>query len=129
MDEEEPCRKHFHTEHLLCTRNRILSNIRAYPGLASQVVLVVKNLPANAGDIRDTGSIPRSGRSSGGGHGNPLQYSCLENPMERGVWQAMVCGIAELHTTEQLRAHTHGELRSHMLYKVAKNTKQTKPHT
>ena len=46
----------------------------------SQVVLVIKNLPANAGDIRDVGSIPGSGRSPGGGHGNPLQYSCLENP-------------------------------------------------
>ena len=47
---------------------------------ASQVVLVVKNLPANTGDLRDTGSIPGSGRSPGGGYGNPLQYSCLENP-------------------------------------------------
>ena len=50
--------------------------------------LVVKN-PANAGDVRDLGLIPRSGRSPGGGHGNPLQYSCLENPMDRGAWQAM----------------------------------------
>ena len=57
---------------------------------ASQVVLVVKNLPANAGDVRDTGLIPESGRSPGGGHGNPLQYSCLENPMDRGAWQAIV---------------------------------------
>ena len=47
---------------------------------ASQVALVVKNLPANAGDIRDAGSIAGSGRSPGGGHGNPLQHSCLENP-------------------------------------------------
>ena len=54
---------------------------------ASQVVLVVKNLPANAGDIRDTGSIPASGRFPGGRHGNPLQYYCLENPMDRGAWQ------------------------------------------
>ena len=54
---------------------------------ASQGVLVVKNLPANAGDIRDTGSIPASGRSPGGRHGNPLQYYCLENPMDRGAWQ------------------------------------------
>ena len=50
---------------------------------ASQVALVVKNLPANAGDIRDVGSIPGSGRSPGGGHSNPLQFSCLENPMDR----------------------------------------------
>ena len=50
--------------------------------MASQVVPVVKNLAANAGDIRDAGSIPVSGRSPGGGHGNPLQYSCLENLMD-----------------------------------------------
>ena len=50
---------------------------------------MVKNLPANAEDIRDTGSIPRSGRSPGGGHGNPLQYFCLENPMDRGAWRAI----------------------------------------
>ena len=57
---------------------------------ASQVVLVVKTLPANAGDIRDTGSSPGLGRSPGGGHGNSLQHSCLENPMERGAWQSIV---------------------------------------
>ena len=59
---------------------------------ASQVALVVKKKSANAGDIRDPHSIPGSGRSPGGGHGNPLQYSCLENSMDRGVWQAMVHG-------------------------------------
>jgi len=52
---------------------------------ASHVALVVKKLPANAGDIRDEGSIPESGRYLGGQHGNPLQYSCLENPMDRGA--------------------------------------------
>ena len=57
------------------------------PG-ASQVPLVVKNPPANAGDIRDFGLIPGSGRYPGGGPGNPLQCSCLENPMDRGVRQA-----------------------------------------
>ena len=51
---------------------------------------VVKNPPANAGDIRDSGSIPGSGRSPGGGHGNLLQYSRLENPMDRGAWQTTV---------------------------------------
>ena len=51
----------------------------------SQVVLVVKNPSASAGDIRETGSVPGLGRSPGGGHGNPLQYSCLENPMDRGA--------------------------------------------
>ena len=57
---------------------------------ASQVVLVVKNLPANAGDIRDMGSVFGSGRSAGGGHSNPLQYSCLDNPMDRGAWWTTV---------------------------------------
>ena len=51
---------------------------------------MVKNPPANAGDIRDLGSIIGSGRSPGGGHGNPLQYSCLENPMDREAWQATI---------------------------------------
>ena len=50
------------------------------------MVLVVKNLPANAGDIRDAGSIHGMGRSPGEGNGNPLQYSCLENSMDRGAW-------------------------------------------
>ena len=54
--------------------------------LASQVALVVENLPASAGDIRDAGLIPGLGRSTGEGHGNPLQYSSLENPMDRGAW-------------------------------------------
>ena len=57
---------------------------------ASQVVLVVKSLPANAGDLRDIGSIPGLGRSPGRGHGNPLQDSCLENLMNRVTWQATV---------------------------------------
>ena len=53
---------------------------------ASQVILVIKNPPANAGDIRDMGSISDSERSDRGGHGNPLHYSCLENPLDRGAW-------------------------------------------
>ena len=60
------------------------------PSLASQMALVVKNLPANAGDIRDEGSSSGSGRCPAGGHGNPLQYSHLENPMDRGIWPATV---------------------------------------
>ena len=67
---------------------------------ASQVALVVKNLPANAGDIRDADSVPGSGRSPGGGHGNPFQNSCLENPMDRGACQATVHGVTESDTTE-----------------------------
>ena len=55
-------------------------------GGGSQVALMVKNLPANAGNRGDVGLIPESGRSPGGGHGNPLQYSCLENAMDRGAW-------------------------------------------
>ena len=66
--------------------------------MASQVVLVVKNQPANAGDIKDVGLIPGSGRSPGGGHGNSLQYSCLENPMDRGAWRATVNWVAKSRT-------------------------------
>ena len=60
----------------------------------------VKSPPANAGDIRDKGLIPGSGRYPGGGHSNPLQYSCLENPMERGAWRATVHRFTELDMTE-----------------------------
>ena len=62
---------------------------------ASQVGLVVKDPPANAGDVRGGGSIPGLGRSPGGEHGNPLQYFCLENPMDRGEWQATVDRVAK----------------------------------
>ena len=67
---------------------------------ASQVALVVKSPPVNAGDIRDVGSTPGWGRSPGAENGYPLQYSCLENPMDRGAWWATVHGVAELDTTE-----------------------------
>ena len=60
---------------------------------ASQVMLVVKNLPDNTGYIRDIGLIPELGRSPGRGHGNPLQYSCLENPLDRGAWQLQFMGF------------------------------------
>ena len=65
--------------------------------------LVVENPLANAGDAGDGGSVSGSGRSSGEGSGNPLQYSCLENPMDRGAWGAIVDGVAELDLTE----HAH----------------------
>ena len=81
---------HFHSEYL------------GFPG-----GLVVKNLPANAGDARDTGLIPGSGRSPGEGNGNPLQYSCLENPMNRGAWQVTVRGVAKSLTQLSVCAHTH----------------------
>ena len=71
---------------------------------------MVKNQPANAGDIRDLGPIPGLGRSAEGGYGNPLQYSCLENPMDRRAWQATVHRVAKLDMTEatwRARTHTH----------------------
>ena len=63
-------------------------------------MLVVKNLPVNAGDLRDLGLIPQLGRSPGGGYGNPFQYSCLENPIDRGAWRATVHWVTESNTPE-----------------------------
>ena len=75
---------------------------------ASQVALVVKNLPANSGDVRDEGSIPRSGRSPGGEHGNPLQYSYLENLHRQRSQQATVHTVAKNRTRlKQLSMHAH----------------------
>ena len=77
---------------------------------ASQVVLVVKNLPARAGDVRDMGLIPGSGRSPREGNGNPLQYSCLENAMDREAWWATVHGVSkELDTIEHACSITLSE--------------------
>ena len=64
----------------------------------SQMALVVKNPPANTGEVRDAGSVPGLGRSPGEGHGNPLQYSCLENPMASGAWWATVHRVAKSQT-------------------------------
>ena len=65
---------------------------------ASQVALMVNNPPANAGDIRDAGLIPGLGRSPGEWHGNPLQYSCLENPMDKRGWWSTVQGVSKSQT-------------------------------
>ena len=74
---------------------------------ASQVVLVVKNLPANAADMKDVGLISGWGRSPGGSDGNPLQYSCLKNSMDRGAWQATMHRVAKHQTRlEQQSTHT-----------------------
>ena len=67
---------------------------------APQVVLVVRNLPANVGDLRDMSLIPKLGRFSGGGHGNPRQYSCLENLMDRGAWWVTAHRVTESDTNE-----------------------------
>ena len=62
------------------------------------MALVIKNPPADAEDMRDSGSMSGSGRSPGGGNGNPVQYSCLENPMDRGAWWATVHGVPKNQT-------------------------------
>ena len=73
------------------------------------MVLVVKNLPTNAEDMRDPGSAPGSERSPGLGRGNPLQYSCLENPVDRGAWRATIPRVTQSHTRlKHLSTHTYG---------------------
>ena len=80
---------------------------------ASQVLLAGENLPAGAGDIRDAGSIPGSGRSLGDGNGSPLQCSCLEDPVDRGAWQAAVRGLHRVG--HDYRAEQHLEFTMHVL--------------
>ena len=75
-----------------------------------QVTQVVKNLSASVGD---KGSVPGSGRSPGGGNGNPLQYSRLENPMDRGAWWATVHGVAKSQTQLSVHTHTHTHTHTH----------------
>ena len=74
---------------------------------------MVKNLSANAGDVREAGLIPESGRSPGGGHGNPLQYPCLENPMDRGAWWTTVHRITKSQTQLSTYVHTHTHTHTH----------------
>ena len=83
---------------LIYTKQITNKDVQYNTGGASRVVLVVKNLPANAGEARDMGSIPGSGRPPGGGHDNPLQYSCLGNPMDRRAWWLIVHGVAKNRT-------------------------------
>ena len=76
--------------------------------VVSQVVLVVKNMPANVGDTKDAGLTPRLRRSPREVHGNPLQYSCLENPTDRGAWQAIVIRVTKSQTQlNQFSMHAH----------------------
>ena len=84
---------------------------QGFPGCASG-----KEPTASAGDTGDMGLIPWSGRSAGGGNGNPLQYSCLENPMDRGAWQATVHGVEKSKTRLSTRAYVH-----HISYTVLNN--------
>ena len=88
----------------LATKFKVFT-IRPFIGEGFPGGTVVKNLPANAGDARDAGSIPESERPIRGGNGIPLQYSCLKNSMGRETWQATVYGVAKSRT--QLSIHTH----------------------
>ena len=86
-------------------------NTNFNPGLCFPDGSVVKNLLANAGNVRDTGLIPGLGRSLGEGNGKPLHYSCLDNSMDRGAWQAIVHGVEkELDMTSQLNNNNSNEL-------------------
>ena len=84
--------------HYTCIRVRFSHVIKYFANMRGKYIpggTVLKNPPANAGDARDTGSIPELGRSLGVRNGNPLQYSCLKNSMDRGDWQATVHGVAK----------------------------------
>ena len=96
---------HTHTHHEVAV---IIMPQCKLPNWASQVVLLVKNPPAKAGDVRDMGSIPGSRRFPGVGNGDQLQYSCLENPMDRKAWRATVYGVTKSRTP--LSIHTHSAL-------------------
>ena len=82
------------------------------------MALVVKNLPANIGDVRDVGSIPGWERSPGGGHRNPLQYSCLEHPMDRGAWWATVHRVSQSRTQQKQLSISHTHLLIPGMYQI-----------
>ena len=89
------------------------SKIQVYDNKGFPGSTVVKNSLARAGDTRNVGSIPGLGRSPGGGNGNPLHYSCLGNPMDRGVWRAIVHGVAkDSDMTQQLNTTTTTKMRN-----------------
>ena len=94
--------------------NGYLLHTHTHTHTASQVAVVVKNLPVNAGDARDMGSIPGMRRLLGEGNGSPPLYSCLGNPMDRGAWWAIVHGVAKSWTWQRIE-HTHTYLNNHML--------------
>ena len=81
---------------------------------------MVKNSRANEGDIRDVGSVPRLGRSPGGGNGYPLQYSCLENSMDRGAWRAIAHGVTKSQT--RLRDYTTSNNKTKQLLRHGENS-------
>ena len=95
---------------------------------------MVKNLPASAGDVRYMGSIPGSGKSPGKGHGNPLQYSCLENPMDREAWQAIANRVAYSRTrlkrlNTHILTHTHTHTHTHKGFSINLGTKKVPQNT
>ena len=97
---------------------------------ASQVTLVVKNISVNVGDIREAGSIPGTGRSPGIGHVNPLQYCCLENPIDRGAWEATVHRITQSQSwLEQLSMHEYTERETIRERKRKTETERNKQRT
>ena len=82
-------------------------------GMTSQVALVAKSPPAKAGDLRDAGSIPGSGRCPGGGHGNPLHYSCLRHPVDRGAWWATAYSSESVSHSVSVRLFVTPQTRAH----------------
>ena len=82
---------------------------------------MVNNLPANDGDIRDTGSIPVSGRFPGVGHGSPLKYSCLENPTDKGAWWAIDHRVAKKWDMTEVTSRTHTHTHTHKLYNIVED--------